>query len=344
MAENKVRPFIVPIFVPFAGCPHRCVFCEQETITSTPRGPITGKDVSRILNEAVGSKNFRRHRNREVAFYGGTFTGLPLSQMRNLLAAVSSYGKQGLFQGVRVSTRPDAVDERRLDLLAHYGVRTVELGAQSMDDEVLSLSQRGHTAQDTAKAVEVLKRKNFEVGIQLMPGLPGDSPERFQRTIDQVIGLAPSVVRLYPALVIRGTILASWYRAGKYEPPSLEEAVNACVESTLRLEEADISVIRIGLMSSPDLLAEGRIVAGPWHPSFGFLVRCGMYHKAIDPQLPAPGEFERIRLRVPPRKIPLVRGFRNEGLALIQAKTGARTVVVEGDGAISQGRISIETI
>jgi len=320
------------------------VFCEQETITSTPARHITGEEVGRVLTEAVGSKDFRCHRDREVAFYGGTFTGLPLPHMKELLEAASPYLRDGMFHGIRISTRPDSVDEARLDLVGRYGVRTVELGAQSMDDQVLSLSRRGHTAEDTARAVELLKHRGFRVGIQLMPGLPGDSRSRFRSTVDHVTGLAPDMVRLYPTVVIQGTTLAAWYRTGRYEPMALEEAVEVCVESCLWLEKAGITVIRIGLMSSPDLVAEGRIVAGPWHPSFGFLVRSGVYHKRIEPQLPRAAEAAEIRLRVHSQEIPLLRGFRNEGIKHIQAKTGATAVTVEGDDAIPRGGIAVETI
>jgi hypothetical protein len=297
--------------------------------------------VKRILAGATASGRFQLQENREVAFYGGTFTGLPISQMEALLEAAYSYLKRGLYQTVRVSTRPDALDENRLDLLARYGVRTVELGAQSMEEEVLSLSRRGHSAQDTAEAVALLRRKGFRVGIQLMPGLPGDTPGRFRSTIDQVLELAPDTVRLYPTVVIAGTTLAAWYRRGGYVPMGLEDAVQVCVEACFRLETAGVAVIRIGLMSSPDLESRGRIVAGPWHPSFGLLVRSGVYHKAIESQLPRPGKFNRILLRVPPREIPLVRGFRNQGIGLIQSKTGARVVAVEGDDGVPRGRIAV---
>jgi histone acetyltransferase (RNA polymerase elongator complex component) len=210
-----------------------------------------------------------------------------------------------------------------------------------MEDEVLSLSRRGHTAQDSAKAVALLRRRGFGVGIQLMPGLPGDSSDRFRSTVEQVVALEPDTVRLYPTLVLEGTTLAAWYRKGEYDPLTLEGAVDVCVESCLALEKAGISVIRIGLMSSPDLLA-GRIIAGPWHPSFGFLVRCKEYHRGIEPQLPAPGDFERIRLRVSPKEISLVRGFQNQGIGLIQTKTGARVVAVSGDDGVPNGTIAVE--
>jgi len=225
-----------------------------------------------------------------------------------------------------------------------HGVLTVELGAQSMDDEVLLLSQRGHTADDTVKGVQVLRQYGFRVGLQLMPGLPGDSEEKFHSTITEVIKLHPDIVRLYPVLVIRGTELARWYEEGRYQPLRLEKAVQICIESCIRLESQGISVIRIGLMSSPSLLERGQIVAGPWHPAFGSLVRSGIHRKNIEPVLPDPGEFLQIRIHAPEREISLLKGYKNQGLEWIERKTGAKVVRVEPDDSIAPGGIRIEKI
>ena len=225
-----------------------------------------------------------------------------------------------------------------------YGVLTVELGAQSMDDRVLSLSNRGHTAKDTVKGVEALRERGFRVGIQLMPGLPGDSSECFRSTITEVIRLHPDMVRLYPALVIQGTELVHWYRGGRYLPLSLEAAVEICMEGCMRLESENIPVIRIGLMSSPTLLKEGQIVAGPWHTAFGFLVRSGIHLKRIASCLPAQGEVSKIRIHAPEREIPLVRGYKNQGIEWIEQWTGAKVVGVESDDSIASGEIRIENI
>jgi histone acetyltransferase (RNA polymerase elongator complex component) len=145
--------------------------------------------------------------------------------MEELLEAVAPYLKQGFFRSIRVSTRPDALQEKQLQLMRNFGVSSVELGSQSMDDEVLTLSQRGHTARDTVESVHLLRQHGFKVGIQLMPGLPGDSEEKFMKTVEEVIKLRPHMVRLYPTVVIRGTELAKWYKEKKYHPLRLEEAV-----------------------------------------------------------------------------------------------------------------------
>lgn len=344
MSEGNLRPFIVPIFIPNMGCPHRCIFCEQERITSQRSQPLRRKDIEDILNKAIGSKDFNQRKDPEIAFYGGTFTRLPLKEMEELLEIAARYTKGGPFRSIRVSTRPDALDQQRLEMMKRKGVRTVEVGAQSMDNQVLELSKRGHTAEDTVRAVEKLKRYGFRVGIQLMPGLPGDSEWKFRETITKVIRLRPDMARLYPALIIRGTGLARLYREGRYQPLDLPTAVRVCVEGCIRLEAEGIVVIRIGLMSSSSLLEEGQIIAGPWHPAFGFLVRSSIHHKKMRPDLPRPGTASQIRILAPEREIPLVRGHKNQGIRLIEKKTGARVTGVEPDNSIPRGRVKVEIV
>ena len=270
-----------------------------------------------------------------MAFYGGTFTNLSPARMHELLEAVAPYLNKGVFESIRVSTRPDSLDEDRLAIMKRSGVRTVELGVQSMNDRVLTLSARGHTAEDSVRAVHLLRDTGFSIGVQLMPGLPGDSREIFLSTIDKVIALAPDMARIYPALVIRGTGMARLYQEGRYRPLKLDQAVEWCVESCMRLEKAEIPVIRMGLMSSPTL-------AGPWHPAFGFLVRSSIYRKCIESQLPSPGEQQRIRVRVRGSELSLLRGYKNEGLGWIASRTGARVLSVEADLTLQPGRIEVE--
>ena len=280
----------------------------------------------------------------EIAFYGGTFTGLPYETMGELLGAVSPYLREGLVRSIRVSTRPDALDENKLRFLKEHGVTTIELGAQSMSDEVLALTRRGHTGEDTIRAVQLLKKHQVRAGIQLMPGLPGDSEEIFLDSVRRVIELDVDMVRLYPTVVIRGTELARWYEDGKYRPLSLEDALRICKQSCLLLEGKGIPVIRIGLISSLAFQREGQIVSGPWHAAFGHLVRSMMYFDKIKPQLPREDEAARIRLRVPPREISLMRGFKNQGLARIQASTGARIEGIIADPSLPPGQVKVERL
>jgi histone acetyltransferase (RNA polymerase elongator complex component) len=340
VSGDRQKHFIVPVFIPNQGCPHRCIFCEQEKITSEKKGRVTASHVTRIIETALHSRKFDPAR-AEVAFYGGTFTSLKLRVIRELLGAVAPFLEKGMFAGVRVSTRPDSLDIEKLDLMKRAGVRTVELGVQSMDDHVLALSGRGHAAADSENGVGLLKNLGFQVGVQLMPGLPGDSREVFLSTVEKVIGLGPDMARLYPALVIRGTGLARMYEQGNYAPLGLFKAVDICAESCKMLEDAGICVIRIGLMSSPTLLLQGQILAGPWHAAFGFLVRCRMYQKVIESQLPSRGRMRKIRIRVRSRDVPLLRGYGNEGMRWISMMTGAEDVAVEGDRSLAPGRIEV---
>jgi histone acetyltransferase (RNA polymerase elongator complex component) len=298
--------------------------------------------VKEILKKAVGSRAFCRNRRSEVAFYGGTFTRLPIAKIKELLEAIAPYLETGTFNAIRVSTRPDALNEKCLETMRTYGVKTVELGVQSMDNQVLSLSRRGHTAEDTGKAIQILKRHGFKVGVQLMPGLPGDSHGRFRETITEIIRLDPDMARLYPALVINGTELAHLHEIGKYQPLQLEQAVEICVESCISLESKGIPVIRIGLMVSPSLLERGDIIAGPWHPAFGFLVRSGIYRKTIGPVLQQQTPASHIRIITSKREIPLARGYRNQGLEWIERVTGAKVVGIQSDNSIAPGKIRIE--
>lgn len=340
MSGGRPKTFIVPVFIPHQGCPHRCVFCEQEKITAEQKGHVDARCVARIIETGIRSPKFDSA-HAEVAFYGGTFANLDLQMMGELLGAVSPFLKKGMFTGIRVSTRPDSLDPEKLALMKQGGVRTVELGVQSMDDHVLTLSGRGHSAQDSEDAVGVLKELGFQVGVQLMPGLPGDSRAVFLSTVERIIGLEPDMARLYPALVIKGTALARMYERGDYVPLGLSEAVEICAESCTMLEKAGIPVIRIGLMSSPTLLFQGQILCGPWHTAFGFVVRCRIYQKTIASQLPPHGVLEKIRIRVRERDVPLLRGYRNEGVQWISKMTGAEVLAVEGDRSIPPGRLEV---
>ena len=339
---EELKPLIIPIFISHSGCPHRCIFCDQEKITSQSVRPVEADYVREVLEKAISSKKFDARRNPEVAFYGGTFTGLPKERIKELLEAVAPYIKDRFISSIRVSTRPDFIDEERLRIMKAFHVGTVELGVQSLDEDVLLMARRGHTAGDVIRTVQILKRNRFKVGIQLMPGLPGDSEEIFRSTIEKVIDLDPDMVRLYPALVIEGTGLALKYQEGSYQPLTLEKGVDLCAQGVARLEANGIPVIRIGLMSSPSLLGERRIVSGPWHPAFGFLVRSAIHQKAIEPDLPAPGSAKCIRIFAPEREIPLIRGYKNRGIRIIEEKTGAEVLGITIDDTLPGGRARIE--
>ena len=344
MSEKIESHFIIPIFIPHQGCRHRCVFCQQNTITDRTQAIPSVDGIRNIIELAVQSKRFPGRGQREVAFYGGTFTALPNATMRKILDAVRPFLKNGTIHSIRLSTRPDALGRDKLRILESYGVSTVELGVQSMDDKVLLLSQRGHSSSDTVTAFTVLKERGFKAGAQLMPGLPGDAPERFMETIDKVVALKPDMARLYPTLVIRGTKLAQWYKQGTYTPLGLDEAVNLCKKACITLEDAGIPVIRIGLMSSPSLLKQGEIIAGPWHPSLGFLVRSAIHLEKVKPCLPFVGRKSSIVLFAPEKETPLIRGHKNKGIYEIEAITGASVKGVVSDNSVPAGKIAFQLV
>jgi histone acetyltransferase (RNA polymerase elongator complex component) len=279
------KRFIIPIFISHHGCPHRCVFCNQNSIahpaSTIPTLEEVTEEIERYLR--LGSRRRRDDRTVQVAFYGGSFTALPLGTQKGLLHHCEPFLNEGIVHSLRVSTRPDAIFPECLQILTAHRVATVELGVQSMADEVLKTSLRGYGKERVKEAVRELQKEGLEVGIQLMIGLPGDSAEQFTATVEEVIQLNPHFVRLYPTIVIHGTILEQWFREGRYHPLSLEEAVTLAKEALKRLHQARIPVIRIGLQPTPSLEAPGTIVAGPYHPAFRQLAE-GMllYERAVD--------------------------------------------------------------
>jgi histone acetyltransferase (RNA polymerase elongator complex component) len=251
------------------------VFCDQERITGRTAAPDPSSVPATIRAYLASQRRGRDSQPEpvEVAFFGGNFTALDITIQQAYLEQVRPFIDSGDIRSVRISTRPDALSPQRLSFLTHYLVATVELGTQSMDDEVLQRSGRGHTAEHTRQAVRLLSEQGFSVGMQLMPGLPGDSRESFCRTVRQVIDLHPDFIRIYPTLVISGTPLEALYRSGRYLPLSLEDAVSLCRDAVADFMNAGITVIRLGLQPTEALERPGIVVAGPWHPAFGQRVR-----------------------------------------------------------------------
>jgi histone acetyltransferase (RNA polymerase elongator complex component) len=264
-----LRPVVIPFFISHLGCPHRCVFCDQEKIAGA-RGVLPA--AGEMLEKIEQYRNSSPGRDFEVAFFGGTFTALPQEDQHQLLATLQSLLASGHLSSLRLSTRPDAVDPETCAFLKAMGVRTVELGVQSMNEEVLRLSGRGHSARDTEQAVRALRGEGLEVGVQLMPGLPGDSEARSLASLEQVLALGPSFLRIYPTLVIAGTELAARYQSGTYQPQTLDQAVSLCKRMLLMARRAGVPVIRIGLQPTAELESPGVLLAGPYHPAFGQLV------------------------------------------------------------------------
>ncbi len=290
---------IIPFFIPHSGCPHQCVFCNQKKITGR-QTPVEPSAIPQKISEYL--RTTKSGEPVEVAFYGGTFTALLPEQQRAYLSQVQPHVQSGRIKHIRVSTRPDCIDLDILALLKEHHVLVVELGAQSMNDEVLARAGRGHTAADTVHAACLLREQGFQTGIQLMPGLPGDSADTLQRTVDSVIKLKPEFVRLYPALVIKETPLEELYRKGLYEPMTLDQAVAVCGTAYMKFEQAGINVIRMGLQPTEELERPGTILAGPYHPAFRQLVESSILLDAMRSQLEArSSKMESAVFRIHPR-------------------------------------------
>ncbi len=265
------RHVIIPIFVPHKGCPHDCIFCSQKKI-SGQMDDMVPERVPQIIETHLST--IRPGSFVEIAFYGGSFTAIDKDLQKSFLEKASAYLKDGRASEIRLSTRPDHIDYEILELLEQYGVRTIELGVQSLDDVVLKASYRGHAAADVYSAAGMIREKGFRLGIQTMTGLPEDTREKCLHTARQVISMAPDFVRIYPVLVIRGTGLERQYLDGQYRPQKLDEAVELCAELLELYEAGGINVIRIGLQASENISegAGSEVAAGPVHPAFRQLV------------------------------------------------------------------------
>lgn len=292
---KRVRHITIPVFVPGVACPFHCIFCDQKKISGRQEIP-SPEEVAGIIEKHLSTID-KQHGIIELGFFGGTFTGLSPGMQRAYLEAAQPYLKHGLIREIRLSTRPDFINEQVLELLKRYPVRTIELGAQSMDDGVLSLSCRGHTPNDTIISSQAIIRSGFKLGLQMMIGLPGDTLEKSINTAIRMAALGAADVRIYPVLVIRGTTLEHLYASGKYTPLTIEEAIHWTMPVVKIFEEAGVNIIRIGLHPSEGLLSQKDLVAGPFHPSFRELVMTESWNERFSGLLEdAPGEKLIIRV------------------------------------------------
>lgn len=326
----------VALFVPNNGCPHRCSFCSQPSITGFSCQPEP-EDVRRAAESARKDLG-PAAAEAEIAFFGGSFTAIDRSYMLALLQAAEPYVKSRQFAGIRISTRPDCIDGEILGILNHYGVTTIELGAQSMDDRVLSINRRGHTAAQVVQASELIRTGGFSLGLQMMTGLAGDSDQGARRTAEKLAALLPDGVRIYPAITLRNTELGEAYLNGTYHPQTLEEAVALCTELLDFFECRGIPVIRLGLHASPEL--ERDMLAGPWHPAFRELCESRRFllkiQNAIRENRILPGK---IRISVNPACISQAVGQKRSNLKVL-GRAGYQ-VRFAADRSAARGNIKI---
>ena len=317
---------IIPLFIPHAGCPCACVFCNQVKITGLDT-PVTPEDVERTIRSSLTWAG----QGCELAFYGGSFTALPVGTQNALLEAAQPFRAQGAVAEIRVSTRPDAVDRETIRRLRSYGVTTVELGCQSMDDQVLRRSNRGHTAKDVRRASGLLTQVGMSQVLQMMTGLPGADDRTDLETARQLAALRPQGVRIYPTVVLRGTELERMMERGTYKPQTVEEAVALCAELYEIFLAAEIPVIRLGLNPTEEL-SGGEAVAGAYDPALGERVLSRMFLRRARALLLAQKHMDTAIFSVDPRRVSVMVGQRKENIRALEREFGLRDIKVLPQG------------
>jgi histone acetyltransferase (RNA polymerase elongator complex component) len=343
--KSAGKPFIIPIFLPESGCPHRCVFCNQAAITGQKHRYLSLKTIDDQIRTFLSYQGQTR-KHVQIAFFGGNFLGQDESYICQLLSKATQFVHSGQVQGIRFSTRPDTICDHLLDIIARFPVETIEIGVQSMNDQVLALSGRGHTAADTQKAICQLKARGYEIGAQLMVGLPGDNRQRCFASGERIVLLAPAFVRIYPTLVFPDSVLARWYAAGKYKPLSIAASIKQVKMLYLQFTQAGIAVVRMGLQPTSTLSCAHMRPAGPFHPAFGHLVHSEIYldraARAINKLgKPFKKDTRPLLIRVNPRDLSKMRGLKSHNITLLKRLYPMKSVKILPDTAIAPGCIRI---
>ena len=333
--KKKIKKeYIIPIFVPNLGCPNDCTFCNQKKISGKSTN-VTAKDVRKTIDFYL--KNFKDDKKYvEVAFFGGSFTGIDIEKQNELLEAANDYIKDGKVGSIRISTRPDYIDKKILRRLKKYHVKTIELGVQSSNNEVLNASKRNHTFEDVIKASKLIRRKRFILGHQMMVGMPESTAKDEIKTAEDLIKLKPKMVRIYPVLVIKGTELARQYSKGEYTPLTVEQAVERSKNVYYLFRKKNIEVIRIGLQPSGEIVAPGKdgssVLAGPFHPAFRQLVESSMWYDSIEERIKEfNNKTKKIEIRVNSEDVNNVIGNKKENIIKLKKNYEIDTIIKADD-------------
>lgn len=310
----KTKHYNIPIFIPELACPFQCIYCNQKKITGQLK-VLSPDEVKQIIDEHLKTIPYKNS-IVDVAFFGGNFTGIPLLEQENYLKVVQPYLSEGKIKGIRLSTRPDYINDEVLNLLKKYNVSTIELGAQSMDNNVLKISKRGHTVEDTISASEKIKKYGFSLGLQMMIGLPGDNLESSVFTAKKIVELGADNTRIYPCLVIKDTKLEEHFYQNKYTPLTLEEAVKQTKEVYSIFEKAGVTILRIGLHPSENLLNGKYLIAGPFHQSFKELVLTEIWNDILNPLLKTENK-ENLQISVSPSEFNYAIGYKSKNKKLL---------------------------
>lgn len=336
-----VKQKIIPIFVPHQGCPHDCIFCNQKKITGISTD-MTGDQADNIIQEAMTS--IPKGTRTEIAFFGGSFTAIDECKQIELLEVAYSYKKRGLVDDIRLSTRPDCIDEHELDILEKYGVNIIELGVQSMDEEVLIKSIRGHGKKEVVESSALIKKRGFRLGLQMMIGLPGDSEYKCIDTAEKFVKIKPDFVRIYPTLVIKETGLEEYFKKGIYRPFSLEECIDITKKLMVIFENNNIDIIRVGLQATDDIKEGEDVVAGPYHPAFRELVRSRMIRDFLDSVLVDIDKGDTIKVCSANKNISTIVGNKRANRIYINEKYGAKFKTCVNEKLISEIEIFVNDV
>ncbi|MGZ6250013.1 MAG: elongator complex protein 3 [Syntrophales bacterium] len=336
-----MNQMIIPFFIVYQGCPNRCIYCNVRKTAGNFSERITEDTFQRTVHKYLNHPK-RKGNGAEIAFYGGNFTGMAKEYQTELLGFANRFIEEGLVSGVRISARPDSINNESLDLMKRFGVTTVEIGAQSMVDEVLHTSNRWHSASDVSAAMQILKERGFKTGIHLMVGLPGDSQSGFEYTIAKTIDLKPDMVRIHPTIVLQDTGLAELFSNGTYQPLSMPQAIDMCKYALRRFKEADIAVIRVGLQTTREMEMTGSIIAGPYHPAFRSLVEESMFFDMAAEMIAAiEMSKQEVIFSLSPKDVSCFLGHKNNNMHTLKNIFGLTKIDVSVDPAQERGTLAM---
>lgn len=338
------KEYVIPVFVPHLGCPNDCIFCNQRSI-SGQRKKVTKDDTKKTIDSFLNNIK-DKDAKKEIAFFGGSFTGIDINTQEELLKTAYEYIENGQVDSIRISTRPDYIDKEKLKMLKKYKVKTIELGVQSANDYILGRSNRGHTFEDVEKASKLIRWYGFDLGHQMMVGLPESNMKDEINTAKALIKLKPKMVRIYPVLVIKGTRLEKEYNEGIYEPLTLAQAVETSKQLVRMFTDKKIEVIRVGLQNTEDICEPGtdnsEVVAGPFHPAFRQLVESSMWYDAIVNKIKKlNARVQEVEVTVNPVDVNNVIGHKKENVIKLK-ETYEVDLIVNQDENMKQGKSKIE--
>ena len=340
------KQYVIPVFVPHLGCPNDCIFCNQRSISGQQK-MITGEDVRKTINFYLDNIKDKEAK-KEVAFFGGSFTGIEEEKQEEFLKIAYEYIKQGKINSIRISTRPDYINKKILKRLKKYKIETIELGVQSANDYILKRCNRGHTFEDVKKASKLIRWYGFKLGHQMMVGLPESTRIDEINTAKELIKLKPKMVRIYPVLVLKGTKLEKDYKSEKYKALTVVQAVEICKELVRMFDDKNIDVIRVGLQNTDEITdpnnKESQVIVGPYHPAFRQLVETAMWYDAIVSKIKKLNtKVKEVEITVNPADANSVIGHKKENIKKLHDIYDV-DLIVKQDKKIKQGKLKLEII